>query len=533
MVTYDELKEYYINKKMSIEKISKLCNIPTIDIKAYIIYYNMDPKYSELSKDFFLSEYIQNHKSLKEISKIKKINTSVLSKLVKLYDLYKSTEIIKKEKQEKIKRTNLEKYGCESHLSNKEIRNKIKETNLKKYGCESHLSNKEIRNKIKETNLEKYGCENPFSNINIISKIKETNLEKYGCENPIKRDEIRNKIKETNLEKYGCENPMQNNKIKEKSMQTCMVKYNSTNYKSSSIGRENSLKKKWKYSFDLTDETLENIIKKFDKKYTINEISEKIGLSYNTVQSFIKKKKIYENVNFKPQYSKYETEIVLFLNSIGINNIKRNIKNIISPYEIDIYLPEYNIAIEFNGCYWHSTDYKNKNYHYNKYCLAKLKGIYLFHIFENDWIDEEKNRIIKQNIKNIIFKNNNKYEISQIDFLNNKLVVYSNENILLNSSFKIKNDSIILYDFSFFMSYNSIYDLVKKLSVKFKKIRFVSKIAFDDFYFNDIELLYKKRISPKLFYINKASLSYLYNNNFDKTLKIYDCGFYSYEYRGI
>jgi hypothetical protein len=34
--------------------------------------------------------------------------------------------------------------------------------------------------------------------------------------------------------------------------------------------------------------------------------------------------------------------------------------------EIDIYLPELKLGFEFNGLYWHSNKFKEKNYHLNK-----------------------------------------------------------------------------------------------------------------------------------------------------------------------
>ena len=121
-----------------------------------------------------------------------------------------------KDIQEKIKQKNFEKYGCEFYLQTKEKQLKSKQTCIKKYGCEYATQNKEIHEKYKKTNLEKYGVENPNQNEEIKEKIKKTNLEKYGCENPLQNKEIREKIKKTNLEKYGVENCMQNEEIMEK-----------------------------------------------------------------------------------------------------------------------------------------------------------------------------------------------------------------------------------------------------------------------------------------------------------------------------
>ena len=49
-----------------------------------------------------------------------------------------------------------------------------------------------------------------------------------------------------------------------------------------------------------------------------------------------------------------ELEIIDFLTELKIRSIHRYSKQ--GP-ELDIFLPEYNVGIEFNGLYWHSDLY--------------------------------------------------------------------------------------------------------------------------------------------------------------------------------
>lgn len=77
-----------------------------------------------------------------------------------------------------------------------------------------------------------------------------------------------------------------------------------------------------------------------------------------------------------------EIELGNFIDSLNINVVK-NIQNIING-ELDFYFPELNIAIEYNGCYWHSDKFKIKNYHYNKWKQCRDKNIQLFFIWEDD-----------------------------------------------------------------------------------------------------------------------------------------------------
>jgi hypothetical protein len=61
-------------------------------------------------------------------------------------------------------------------------------------------------------------------------------------------------------------------------------------------------------------------------------------------------------------------------------NVIRKDRGILNGKEIDIYLPDYNIGIEFNGLYYHSNLFVDNNYHVNKSNLANEKGIKLNYI---------------------------------------------------------------------------------------------------------------------------------------------------------
>ena len=98
--------------------------------------------------------------------------------------------------------------------------------------------------------------------------------------------------------------------------------------------------------------------------------------------------------------SKPEQEIVNILSESNIDIIQ-NDRNLIKPLEIDILIPEHNVAIEYNGMSFHSigTNFPNnvltldKKYHKNKTDLVENKGYQLFHIFENEWLNSVKKRI--------------------------------------------------------------------------------------------------------------------------------------------
>ena len=93
--------------------------------------------------------------------------------------------------------------------------------------------------------------------------------------------------------------------------------------------------------------------------------------------------------------SGYEKDLRNFIDSLNIEFETQN-RNLISN-ELDIYIPDKNIAIEFNGLYWHSNNRKDKKYHYNKWKECFDKNIQLIQIWEDDWI--YKQDIVKSLIK--------------------------------------------------------------------------------------------------------------------------------------
>jgi len=87
----------------------------------------------------------------------------------------------------------------------------------------------------------------------------------------------------------------------------------------------------------------------------------------------------------KNYVSKSELDIRNWIKSYV--TIDTNNKKLISPYEVDILIPKYKIAIEYNGLYWHSEQQgKDKYYHLKKFNLCMKKNYRLIQIWENEWI---------------------------------------------------------------------------------------------------------------------------------------------------
>lgn len=87
--------------------------------------------------------------------------------------------------------------------------------------------------------------------------------------------------------------------------------------------------------------------------------------------------------------SKAEDEIASWLESLG-ERVVRNSRRVIKPLEVDLWLPERNLAIEHDGLYWHSEAVKPNNYHAKKQGLADAAGVRLLQVLEDEWIDHRE-----------------------------------------------------------------------------------------------------------------------------------------------
>lgn len=93
--------------------------------------------------------------------------------------------------------------------------------------------------------------------------------------------------------------------------------------------------------------------------------------------------------------SKGEEEIAEAIESWGLRVERRvRMENV---FEMDIFVPDRNVAIEFDGLRWHCEERgKDKWYHFNKSKSCEEKSIRLIHVFEDEWLG--KKEIVKAKI---------------------------------------------------------------------------------------------------------------------------------------
>ena len=81
--------------------------------------------------------------------------------------------------------------------------------------------------------------------------------------------------------------------------------------------------------------------------------------------------------------SSQEFKLQEWLTSKGVKFTTHD-REIIEPYELDLVIADYNLAIEVNGVYWHSIEFKDKYYHYNKWKRCLDLGIKLLQFYDTE-----------------------------------------------------------------------------------------------------------------------------------------------------
>lgn len=256
-----------------------------------------------------------------------------------------------------------------------EIIEKRSITYKRKTGYKHHMFNPEVKEQIKETNLKKYGVEHPLQNEEVFDKLKSTNIERYGVVCPLINDDIKEKTIATNLEKYGVDHHMKNKDQQDK-MANILNAKTREEYPDFLESIDLELLDEYKNSFEY-----------------YNYRCKKCGNIFKAPRTWI----VSGGYRCRECYpasggtSQAESEVYEFISSIYKGEIIRHDKKILNGLELDIYLPEKNIAIEYDGLYWHSYERINdKKYHLNKTEECLKHGIQLIHIFEDEWIHKKE-----------------------------------------------------------------------------------------------------------------------------------------------
>ncbi len=134
--------------------------------------------------------------------------------------------------------------------------------------------------------------------------------------------------------------------------------------------------------------------------------------------------------------SKGESEVAEYIRSLTTYEVITRDRTVLGPYELDCYVPELKLAIEFCGSYFHSDYVRDfgKNRHYDKYAACAKLGIRLITIYDTEW--ETKQHIVKKVLRTAVGQVDSrrfarKLKIIELDFKSAK--VFFSENHLQGS----------------------------------------------------------------------------------------------------
>lgn len=100
------------------------------------------------------------------------------------------------------------------------------------------------------------------------------------------------------------------------------------------------------------------------------------------------------NKHYANPRSKGEVEL---FDWIPVSNKRHSVRDILpSKRELDIYLPDYKLAIEYDGWYWHCDKFCEKGYHQEKTDGCEDHGVQLYTIFDLDDLDIWKSMILNK-----------------------------------------------------------------------------------------------------------------------------------------
>lgn len=189
--------------------------------------------------------------------------------------------------------------------------------------------------------------------------------EKYGSRHPMHCQEIKDKVRTTTEERWGGIG-FASKEIHQKYENKCMELYGVKN----GGGSEQALKK-----------IVETKLERYNHPYFVFPLGE------------------------QGMVSKGEKEVLEFVKSIYSGTIIENDRTQMTPndengwienHELDIWLPDIKVAIEFNGAYWHTLPNIVESDKFKK-IQCESKGIRLLTISESDWDNEQdicKSKII-------------------------------------------------------------------------------------------------------------------------------------------
>ena len=325
-----------------------------------------------------------------------------------------------------------------------------------------------------------------------------------------------------------------------------------------------NIEKEFKFSYISMDE-----LKKFyvDELLTINEIAEKTGWPKKAIiwivysyhlndlrdpkEHELAVKRAHRDAN-KDKRSAAEDELLGMYPTNYTNDLTA------IGWELDLWYPEKNFAIEYNGDYWHSTSSKaGASKHIAKTTICENTGIYLMNIFERFWKNKkEKVKIINildnvlnpEKLKDVqgipeevsleeVRKFENEYNINKSSKKATFAVAIKEGNKLLSSlSYNMIDNEIHIERFTTRVGYKEDYKILVYYLIKHYNPKFITVNCDRRYYDGSIwkKLYFKCTDKTKASYVYVKGFREVseseYNKDSSSTFKVYDCGYSKWQW---
>ena len=244
---------------------------------------------------------------------------------------------------------------------------------------------KDVQERTQRTCMERYGVHNPSMAPEIVERIKQANMEHFGV--PWSAMSKNNKTKSARTREENSKIPEYRQKINEKRKETCIKRYGVEAYAQTEESKKNI--SNWHKIHGM--EKWQHIRKTFIERYGVDSPS-----------ALLAKRKITR--------SRGENEVFEYCKELcdGFCEVIANDRSILKAnsfwswdcaHELDVWIPDLNLAIEYNGEYWHGAEIAMEQDRI-KFEICRNYGIDLVTVWNNDWIHNTIK--VKEDLKNLI-----------------------------------------------------------------------------------------------------------------------------------
>jgi hypothetical protein len=244
--------------------------------------------------------------------------------------------------------------------------------------CSSECANKSLERASKISNAWKDGSVNNSRKLTMVGR--------FGVESIFHLPKVQERVRSSVAKKYQVSNISQLDSVKKKKEEVRSTW--TEEYKTSVYEKITHDWTREHYTDELTTE-IEN------KLANVTGVSDPVFDCVKSLSTVYRLLNEYRPELIKKGVSSGHQEILRLLESLDIEYEVNN-RSVIKPFELDVYIPSMNLAFEYNGTYWHSSEKIDKKYHQRKSLLAKDNGIRLVHLYEYDGLESNLSIVRKQ-----------------------------------------------------------------------------------------------------------------------------------------